>query len=408
MTVSLFGGWHPIIAATTMANARTLLWIALWRTAIVTGFSPHHQVASNTALLGSFAKNGPQLRTHQGVTALRQTSRSEFDASGRSTSELVDRKGILSPTALKVSTSESVAFGEVLEDDSTAPLIPPPTIELPLIQLALAGSLTTFASDLAMHPVDCIKTVQQSSMGLDMSVLQAAGYLWKTDGLAGFYHGFLTYGCSDAVGGAFKFAVWETLRTRLPNAWYGVVASAALAFVASSVILVPGELLKNQLQMAHYSGLTEAVQGTFSRSGFSGFYAGYDAVLYRDIPYTIIELGLYQWFQSFMSRQSEIKKLVPENLIDIASAALTGGIVALATTPLDTIKTKLMVEDQFLDSNFLDCMLTTVDEHGVAAVFAGWLARLAWVMPFTAIYLPTYDFLKRQLEGRYMERFESD
>jgi len=80
--------------------------------------------------------------------------------------------------------------------------------QLPLIQLALAGSVTTFFADMIMHPMDCIKTVQQATNG-GMSVVAATSYLWDVAGIAGFYHGFLTYACADAISGAVKFVVWE-------------------------------------------------------------------------------------------------------------------------------------------------------------------------------------------------------
>jgi hypothetical protein len=117
--------------------------------------------------------------------------------------------------------------------------------ELPIYQLALAGSFTTFFTDVIMHPMDCIKTVQQSDSGVGLSLFLAAQYLWSTSGVAGFYHGFLTYALSDAVGGALKFSVWELWKKKTVEweptylyLWIG----AGLAFVASSVLVVPGEV----------------------------------------------------------------------------------------------------------------------------------------------------------------------
>jgi hypothetical protein len=130
----------------------------------------------------------------------------------------------------------------VLKDTSgTAFSIP----ELPIYQLALAGSFTTFFTDVIMHPMDCIKTVQQSDSGVGLSLFLAAQYLWSTSGVAGFYHGFLTYALSDAVGGALKFSVWELWKKETAEwrpiylyLWIG----AALAFAASSILVVPGEV----------------------------------------------------------------------------------------------------------------------------------------------------------------------
>lgn len=74
---------------------------------------------------------------------------------------------------------------------------------------------------------------------------------------------------------------------------------------------------------------------------------------------------------------------------------------AFVTTPLDTVKTKLMVDD-FPDASFLDCMLSTVHDYGAGALFSGLVARVGWILPFTVIYLPTYDRLKRLLWERHV------
>lgn len=309
------------------------------------------------------------------------------------------------------------AFASIPSSDDTNSL--PPTCEhevllpgdvpidissnqlLPLWKLALAGGVATMIGDAAMHPMDCIKTLQQSDEGLSLSLLQAARFIWnQSGGPAGFYRGMGTYVLTDGLGGALKFASYEKLTTWCrENIEKGVVLSvallvcAAVAFVASSLVLVPGEFLKQQLQMGHYESVIGAVQGTFAKSGLLGFYAGYDGVLLRDIPYTVLELGLYDVFKNMFHKKPPQLTVWQE----IVAAAGAGGITAYVTTPLDTIKTKQMVDAY--DSGFLDCFLTTIHQHGVGAVFAGAMARIVWILPFTALYLPVYELLKRRLSN---------
>lgn len=264
-----------------------------------------------------------------------------------------------------------------------------------------------------MHPIDCIKTLQQSDMGFALTFTEAARQLWQNYGLMGFYHGFLTYGVADATGGAFKFSVWETwkqLSKDLPLAkslsWLYVWIGAGLAFVASSIVIVPGELLKQQLQMSHYDSLPLAVAGIFEQSGLAGFFVGYEGVLYRDVPYTILELGLYDLFKSLIEAKRPVEHK-PQAWEEILAAAITGGVTAFLTTPIDVVKTKMMVDSEYVGDSFLECLLASIDHHGWMSVFAGVEARMAWILPFTAIYLPTYDYLKRQLLKRHAEHLQS-
>lgn len=334
---------------------------------------------------------------------------------------------------------------------------PPP--QLPLYQLALAGSLTTFGTDIIMHPMDSIKTLQQSNV--ELTLLAAATVLWETSAL---FHGFFTYAVSDAVSGAIKFTVWELWKDKTASgggtqplppfspatnnnelsstptpSLLTLLVGAALAFVASSFTQVPGELLKQQLQMSYYDSLPSAIAGIYQQQGMAGFYAGYEAVLYRDVPYTMLELGLYEVFKKLLLKQQQEppQSLTPPHqqespsccrgtdefstarLVsdtdnesatttsvsslwweEMGAAAVTGAFTAVLTTPVDSIKTLLMIDPHFADATFVECLITTVHQHGPWAVFAGVVPRVAWIVPFTAIYLPTYDAIKRFLLQR--------
>jgi Mitochondrial carrier protein len=87
-------------------------------------------------------------------------------------------------------------------------------------KLALAGSLATLVSDVAMHPLDCIKTLQQTEEGIGLSMIAAAHFIYHTmGGLTGFSRGFLTWGVCDALGGALKFSTYEGLKRKFNKNW---------------------------------------------------------------------------------------------------------------------------------------------------------------------------------------------
>ncbi len=281
-------------------------------------------------------------------------------------------------------------------DDSSVPdkvFVP----AVPLVQLALAGAVTTFVADVMIHPMDCIKTLQQSDLGWELglhnSLGDAAQYLWTTSGLAGFYHGFLVYAGSDALAGAAKFATWEWWKRNMPSTILFV--GAGIAFLSSSLFLVPGELVKQQLQMGLYPDFSAAVQGIAGSAGVEGFLVGYDATCYRDVPYTMLELGVYELLKKAFDNESK------STLREVGAASITGAIAAFLTTPMDTIKTKLMLSEE--SCNYWDCAMNTLESHGVEGLFSGMEARISWIVPFVCIYLPLYDNIKRLLIQRHEE-----
>lgn len=48
-------------------------------------------------------------------------------------------------------------------------------------------------------------------------------------------------------------------------------------------------------------------------------------------------------------------------------------------------------------SGFFDCVSKTIEATGFSSLFNGGGARVAWLMPFTAIYLPIYEVIKRRM-----------
>jgi len=89
------------------------------------------------------------------------------------------------------------------------PLVPKnPTAkrELSVGDLALAGALAAIVGDVGLHPIDCIKTVQQSDLAFGMNLLDSSKYIWDNFGFNGFYSGLGPYLVGDSLGSAVKFA----------------------------------------------------------------------------------------------------------------------------------------------------------------------------------------------------------
>lgn len=277
--------------------------------------------------------------------------------------------------------------------------VEPETRQLSGSEMAVAGAAATVFGVVVMHPVDTIKTLQQSSAGAGLNMVEAGSKIFKEGGLPAIYSGLGPYVTSDGFAGALKFATYERLKTfisdKIPEEHQGsaIFVAAALAFLASSTVLVPGELLKQRLQMGQISSVRQGVAKIFKEEGILGFYAGYSGVCIRDVPYTMLELGVYDNFKTLWMK---FKNKSESNQWDeLLAAAIAGGVTGFLTAPLDNIKTKLMVETGY--NGFFDCLAKTVKTGGMPALFAGSAARVAWLLPFTAIYLPVYEIIKRKM-----------
>jgi hypothetical protein len=72
--------------------------------------------------------------------------------------------------------------------------------------MAAAGMAATVFGVTVMHPIDTIKTLQQSSAGAGLSIFQAGNKIMKDGGFSAMYSGLGPYVTSDGLAGALKFA----------------------------------------------------------------------------------------------------------------------------------------------------------------------------------------------------------
>jgi len=138
------------------------------------------------------------------------------------------------------------------------------------------------------------------------------------------------------------------------------MAAAAAGEIASCIIRVPTEVVKQRAQaMAEHSSLSafkEILAGKHE-SVFRGLYRGFGITVMREVPFTMIQFPLYEAMKRWQAKRTSKAK------VNAAEAAvcgcITGGIAAAVTTPLDVLKTRIMLHQEviwFIElSNFPEC-----------------------------------------------------
>lgn len=296
-----------------------------------------------------------------------------------------------------------VAVGRVL----TRPL----SDGLNLTEHFIAGAAAASAAVTAMHPLDTIKTVVQAAGSKSTSAVGALGTMLRTDGLPALYKGLPISLSGQVPSSAIKFAAFETFtqfaRKVIPRHATNAVVDftcAAMAFVCCSIVVVPSELMKQRMQAGMYSSVWSGVKAMMVKEGPRAFLTGYKATLVRDVPYTMLEFGLYSQFKRLIRVLLRRSSLTSREEIIIGGVA--GGCTGFLTTPLDLAKTRLMtqastgaaVAKQY--SGITDVLMQVVRKEGVPGLFKGSLARTAWLVPFTALYFGVHEASKRALLQR--------
>ncbi|PPQ77069.1 hypothetical protein CVT25_014882 [Psilocybe cyanescens] len=266
------------------------------------------------------------------------------------------------------------------------------------VQSLLAGGVAGTSVDLLFFPIDTIKTRLQSSQGF-----RAAG------GFSGVYKGVGSVVVGSAPGAAAFFSTYETMKQALPLserlAPVKHMVAASVAEVTACLIRVPTEVIKTRMQTSTYGALGSssfsAAKLVLSNSGLRGFYRGFGITVMREIPFTSLQFPLYEFLKLRLSQKLGRKPLYAHEAA--ACGSIAGGVAAALTTPLDVLKTRVMLDTRDASKSKLPSLLTRFQTiyitEGPKALFAGVVPRTLWISAGGAVFLGVYEWAVHGLMG---------
>ena len=156
-----------------------------------------------------------------------------------------------------------------------------PSFGVALVSGGVAGTVT----DVALFPLDTIKTRLQSAQGF-----RAAG------GFRGVYKGLSAAALGSAPGAAIFFSTYEMSKQAVekPAAARGIHASvvhmgcASLGEVMACLVRVPTEVVKQRMQAGMHSSMASVVNDVLRNQGVFGLYQGYGITIMREIPFSLV------------------------------------------------------------------------------------------------------------------------
>lgn len=257
-----------------------------------------------------------------------------------------------------------------------------------------AGATAGCAVELALYPIDTIKTRLQAMIG--GGGLQA---LLQAGGGKGLYAGVWGNLVGVAPSSAIFMAVYEPIKQRVQGAvaedkqYLGPVLAGMAAGTASSLTRVPTEVIKQRLQTGEFKGAITAIRTILGREGLRGLYAGYGAFMLRDLPFDAIEFVTYEQLKRAYSFSVK-RELHPAETSVIG--AFAGGFTGVITTPLDVLKTRLMTQGASgRYKNLFDATVQIARSEGMGAFMSGWQPRLIWISIGGFVFFPVLEAAKK-------------
>lgn len=128
---------------------------------------------------------------------------------------------------------------------------------------------------------------------------RAMAFLYRSEGIRGFYKGFVP-GLIGTSHGAVQFMVYEEMKKwmskkeRLSNTEYLIASSLSKAIAV--VCTYPYQVVRSRLQDQHrsYNGNLDVIQQTFKHEGMPGFYKGLVPNILRVTPAAAVTFLVYE------------------------------------------------------------------------------------------------------------------
>lgn len=270
--------------------------------------------------------------------------------------------------------------------------------------------------DLSLYPLDTLKTRLQSSSGFSQS-----------GGFTGIYRGVGSAIVGSAPGAALFFITYDSLKRHLTPSAPTIarnaegkpyvegagrggrgreaavhMLAASLGEVAACAVRVPTEVVKQRAQASQHptslSALTHILNQRHARGlqhVWMELYRGWSITLLREVPFTVIQFPLWEALKRW--RTHHTGKTEVSGIEGGLLGSLAGAVAAAITTPLDVLKTRMMLAK---DKQPMLAMLRQIlHQSGPSAFFAGLGPRVGWISGGGAIFLGTYQWASNLLGG---------
>ncbi|KZF26404.1 mitochondrial carrier [Xylona heveae TC161] len=249
--------------------------------------------------------------------------------------------------------------------------------------ILLAGAIAAFTVDLLVYPLDTIKTRLQSP---DYKRLYTSnnGAVNRSALFRGVYQGLGSVILATLPSSGAFFTTYEGVKSILsqhnpsisssssssgssPLLPQAVIhsLSSAVAESVSCFILTPAEVLKQNAQMVSTSSASSSAAATsstiYSRINSnatlqalrrfkrpSQLWSGYGALVARNLPFTAMQFPMFEHLRDRIKKYRSDNHLATGTLLEAGvitavSAGSAGSVAAVVTTPIDVVKTRIML-----------------------------------------------------------------
>ena len=270
-----------------------------------------------------------------------------------------------------------------------------------------SGAMAGIVSRTATAPLDRIKVILQvDGLGKYKSFAEVAGGMYREGGIRGFWRGNGMNVMKVAPNSALTFMTYDLFKQILKtDDKVELTASkrfiaGGLAGVLSSTIIFPLDTLKTRLALRktdQYRGIVDAATSIYRKEGIKVFYRGLTPNILGIIPYSGIELALYETLKNrWMLKNPTVEEANTFVLLRCGIVASTVG--QMVAYPLALVRTKMQapaVKDA--PTSMVAVARFIYHRHGIHGFYFGIMPNFLKAAPSVAINYVVYEKCRQAL-----------
>ncbi|KDO26096.1 hypothetical protein SPRG_08457 [Saprolegnia parasitica CBS 223.65] len=287
----------------------------------------------------------------------------------------------------------------------------------------LAGAIASSTAEMATLPVDITKVrLQAQGMAARQSVqytgmADAMAKIARLEGPSALWKGAQPAVARQIVYSSMCMVLYEPFRDAIVRAsqpkhgdrtghttmsFAQKLMAGGLAGAISISIANPVDVIKVRMQADRsgtlYKGLVDAVGKIHGAEGWRGFLNGLGPNVTRGFIVNAAELGVYDQCKTTLISLG----LVKEGGIGatFGSSLVAGLAGALASNPVDVVKTRLMTQPSGTNALYTSahhCAYKTFSDEGLKAFYKGFLPNWMRKAPWCVVFFVTYEHAKGSL-----------
>lgn len=288
----------------------------------------------------------------------------------------------------------------------------------------IIGAILFTAQSALLHPTAVVKTRMQVA-GSGLSHMRGLSVFWnilKSDGISGLYRGFGTSAVGSLPGRVLALTSLEVSKDimlkytgslQMPEATRVGLANGVAGMISnlvSCIYFVPLDVTCQRMMVQGLPGTTfcngplDVVRKVVKAEGFRGLYRGFGLTAVSQSPASALWWGVYGAAQhiiwrSLGYRDSMEKKPSHMEMVTVQATAgmAAGACSSIITTPLDTVKTRLQVIDNYGTGrpSVLKTSRALFKEDGWLGFYRGFGPRFLNMSLYGTTMIVTYELIKR-------------